>query len=153
MANQSPCVVPSNAPALSESSSKALRIGSGNIGSEGNKVVAVVPKSNSRTSRVHPAAFSGSLNDPIEVDLRVREKKRRRQTRNYFTDRNGMRIHSSKVRDPVLTLCELQSPRYLAYRAKQRQQKDNKVEQKWTDELEEVFQQGQSSSSKPRGLI
>lgn len=115
---QSPCVLPSNAPAI-----QSVQAGSEDRWSDSSD--GAVPKSRA-----------------AEINLRMRERKRRRQAKPLPIDQHGNEIPWEIIRDPVLTKSELQSPRYLAYRSKQRNPKGSKKEPVWTDELEEAFQLG-----------
>lgn len=113
---QSPCVLPSNAPAL-----ESLPVDSEDIGSDSSD-------NKSRTSR---------------TNLRTVKKKKRTRSKPQAIDPYGNKIPLNLVRDPVLTNVEFQSPKYINYRSKQRNPKRTKNGQVWTGELEEAFQAGE----------
>lgn len=118
-AHQNLGVLPSRSPALSsmDSQNGALRVGSGNLQPTGPPIVTQTKLyySLERTN------YSRSRNKKAKA-ASVRRKRRT----------NG---HAP---DGIFTKAELQSDRYITYRAKQR----DKPEGIWSDKLEAIFQQG-----------
>lgn len=109
-------VSPSQAPALSSTDS-ALRVGSGNLQPIGPPIVT-------RTKSYH------SLE-------RTNCSQSRSKKANAASLRRKPRTNR-RTPDRILTKAELQSERYIAYRAKQR----DKARGVWSDNLEAIFQQG-----------
>lgn len=134
---------PSNALELAsnnESLDRVLQVSSGNLGLDNVHAAASVPKPTSNKPPRTSITVENNRNQILgEVSI-PKDKKGRRQTDNR-------KCHDKSLvgfRCPILTKAELRSPRYLAYREKQRQykMKGSKTEQVWSDELEEVFQDG-----------
>lgn len=112
-------VSPSQAPALSgtDSQNAALRVGSGNLQPTGSPIVTRTKSYNS----------VGRTNYP--------------QSRNKKANAASLRRKRSTNRpapDGIFTKAELQSDRYITYRAKQKV----KARGIWSDKLEAIFQQG-----------
>lgn len=133
MEMQSPCILPSNAPALGSLQTRSEDLDLNSDSSDG-----AAPRLFSRASNQR----AGNGSRATEINLRLRDRKQRRQVKPLPIDQHGNEIPWKIIRDPVLTKSELQSPRYLAYRSKQRNPKGTKNGQVWTDELEEAFQLG-----------
>lgn len=125
---RNPCVLPSNAPVLGrlESSKRVFQVTSGNLQlSPVDKVEALTKVSydGQVTSRGSPPSTELL---PVEEILNHRRRKPLR----------GEGVL------PILTQVELNSPKYLAYRARQRRDTGKDGEPVWPDHLEEAFQKG-----------
>lgn len=118
-AHQNVRVSPSQAPALSgtDSQNTALRVGSGNLQPTGSPIVT-------RTKSYNSVERTNYL-----------------QSRNKKANAASLRRKRSTNRpapDGIFTKAELQSERYITYRAKQKV----KARGIWSDKLEAIFQQG-----------
>lgn len=99
-----------------DSQNGALRVGSGNLQPTGPPIVT-------RTKSCHSLERTNSQGQNKKANAASLRRKRRI---NHHTP------------DRILTKAELQSDRYIAYRAKQR----DKARGIWSDKLEVIFQQG-----------
>ena len=115
--HQNARVSPSQAPLSgTESQNGALRVGSGNLQPTGPPIV----------TRIKPCH-----------SLERTNSQSRNKKANAASLRRKRRI-SHHTPDRIITKAELQSDRYIAYRAKQR----DKARGIWSDKLEAIFQQG-----------
>lgn len=113
-------VSPSQAPALSsgtDSQNVALRVGSGNLQPTGSPIVTRTESYNS-----------------VELTNYIQSRNKKANA----TSLRGKRSTNRPAPDGIFTKAELQSDRYITYRAKQKV----KARGIWSDKLEAIFQQG-----------
>lgn len=128
MAGPNPSVLGSNAPALRECANTRKGVlcdSSGNVGSSNLECNVMLPKYNRYEAQAR------SLSDIPQ----------------HHSEQGTYKLKRGKRREIFIrhfTSAELLSPRYLAYRQKQRTSfvEGSTTEQVWSDELEEAFQQG-----------
>ncbi len=144
-------VLRSNAPALSrgtESPKGVLQLSSGNVGSSNSDPPLGFPKGSPFDEYdAHGAPPSAILAcRSAQATSKLQRRKQRRGN-----DGEPELIETYPMYTQILTQAQRLSPRYQAYREKQRKDylKGSKTEQKWPDELEEIFQQGVSPNAPP----
>ena len=139
-------ILRSNTPALSgsgENSKGILQASSGNVGSSNYESAFGVSKGTFYD-------YEANVLPPSEIPrchsaqntLKLQRRKQRREDDEEVDSLKNYPIQ-------IITQAERLSPRYQAYRNKQRTtfMKGSNTEQKWPDELEEVFQQGECRES------
>ena len=135
-------ILRSNAPALpgvTDSPKKVLQVSSGNVGSSSLEPTFGVSKQITFDKyEAHDSPLSAiSRCHSAQATLKLQRRKQRRGK-----DEEDP-LDAYPMYTQIITQAERLSPRYQAYREKQRKEffKGSK-EQKWPDELEEIFQQG-----------
>ena len=134
-------IIRSNDPALSDSPKGVLQVSSGNVGSSNLDSTFGAPKGATLEKyegdvlplSAIPRCQSG------QATLKLQRRKQRRAK-----DEDPESLDTYPMFTQIITQTERLSPRYQAYREKQRKEfvKGSNHEQKWPDELEEIFQQG-----------
>lgn len=127
---RNPCVLPSNAPVLGrlDSTKRVFQVTSGNLQSSAVDNVDTLTKvsyDGQVTSRSLPPSTDLA---PSAERLNHRRRKPARRPRDYTL--------------PILSRDELDSPKYITYRERQRRNTGKDGESVWPDSLEEAFQRG-----------
>ena len=134
-------VLRSNAPALTDSPKGVLQVSSGNVGSNNLEATFGVPKGaifEKYETDVPPLSAIPRCQS-AQASLKLQHRKQRR-----VKDEDPYSLDTYPMYTQIITQAERLSPRYQAYREKQRKElvKGSNHEQVWPDELEEIFQQG-----------
>ena len=134
-------ILRSNAPALSDSPKGVLQVSSGNIGSSNLDSPFGGPKGvifEKYEADVPPLSTIPRCHSS-QATLKLQRRKQRRAK-----DEDPGSLDTYPMFTQIITQAERLSPRYQAYREKQRKEfvKGSNHEQVWPDELEEIFQQG-----------
>ena len=130
---RNPCVLPSNAPALESKADcpiGVLRTSSGNV------------LSSSLDSRRRPFKATSAHHTGVRASRAFDDAQSRFGS---SARQSAQRQRQKKVPDdvfPILNGEELQSPKYLVYRERQRREEGTDGKQVWSDELEVAFQTG-----------
>ncbi|MCJ1224697.1 hypothetical protein MMC12_001342 [Toensbergia leucococca] len=128
---RNPCVLPSNAPALESKADcpiGVLRTSSGNV------------LSSSLDSRRRPFKATSAHHTGVRASRAFDDAQSRFGS---SARQSAQRQRQKKVPDdvfPILNGEELQSPKYLVYRERQRREEGTDGKQVWSDELEVAFQ-------------
>lgn len=134
-------VLRSNAPGKTDSPKGVLQVSSGNIGSSNLESSLGVAKGTAfdKYEADVPPLSTVPRCQSAQATLKLQRRKQRR-----VQDGESESLDTYPMYSQIITQAERLSPRYQTYREKQRKEfvKGSNQEQKWPDELEDVFQQG-----------